>query len=111
MPYSIIVWLVNASHETQQDEERLHTATINRSESPGAASGVNVPPVFNRLVYGLYEDQEDADAALSSIATSLQQNAPLQITVRGDQKFLVPASRVHYVVCAEVVRPKDQTQE
>lgn len=110
MPYSIIVWLVNAVDQTQPDEAFLHTSDVNRNESPGAASGINVPPVISRFVYGLFDTWEQAETELLGIATNLQQNAPIQIKLRGNQQFLIPAARVHYVACAEAVRPKDDPE-
>jgi hypothetical protein len=58
--------------------------------------------------YGVYENQDDAEQALSDISESLQQNRPLRITSQASRQWLIPADRVHYVVCEEVQRPKDQ---
>jgi hypothetical protein len=107
MAYSIIVWLINAGDQAHLDEAVRPTADPNRDGSPGAASGVNVPPVFNRFVYGLYQGEAEADAALRAIAQHLEANRPLIVPMRGNQKFLVPAARIHYVACAEAIRPKD----
>jgi hypothetical protein len=60
------------------------------------------------MVYGVYESQEDAENALAEISNNLQQNAPLRMRMHGNRIFLVPADRVHYVVCDEVERPMDE---
>jgi hypothetical protein len=41
-------------------------------------------------------------------SSQLQQNAPLRIPQHGNREFLIPADRVHYVVCDEVERPMDR---
>lgn len=107
MPYTTIVWLTNAANINFEDEHELRQ--INESHPGGGAnSGVTIPPLLNRFLYGLYDTEGEAQAALQEISGSLQQNTPLQITQRSGEVFLVPASSVHYVVCAEVSRPKDQ---
>lgn len=105
MPYSIMVWLVDPGDQRNQDEALAVSA--DRERAPGASSGVNMPLAFTRLLFGLYEGRQQADSALVEIANHLERNAPLRV-VRNDQIFIVPASRVHYVVCAEVERPKDR---
>lgn len=110
MPYSVMIWLVNAG------EQKYETETVRRisrrRQDTGTSSGVNVPPAFTRLSYGLYDSYAEADRALSEIAENLRTNTPLQITRKENRTFLVPAGRVHYVVCEEVTRPKDaQRQE
>lgn len=105
MPYSIMVWLMSPGE--QSHEAGAIEASADRGKSPGASSGVNVPPAFTRLTYGLYENRDLADVALVEIENKLQHNVPLRVA-RGDQHFLIPAGRVHYIVCEEVVRPKDQ---
>jgi len=79
-----------------------------RESAPGAASGVNTGYAVPRIVYGVYEGQDEADGALTEISSQLQQNAPLRIPQHGNMVFLVPADRVHYVVCDEVERPMDR---
>jgi hypothetical protein len=59
-----------------------------------------------RIVYGVYENGDEADRALSEISSQLQQNAPLRIPQHGNREFLIAADRVHYVVCDEVERPR-----
>jgi hypothetical protein len=106
MPYTTIVWLTNAADLTYQEE--YDQRQMNEDHPKGGNSGVTIPPLLNRFLYGLYNTQEEAQSALQEIQGNLQQNAPLQITQRSGEIFLVPANRVHYVVCAEVSRPKDE---
>jgi hypothetical protein len=61
------------------------------------------------MVYGVYESQEEADSALEEIRGLLRENRPLMIDSQAHRVFLVPAQRVHYVVCEEVERPMDQS--
>jgi hypothetical protein len=107
MAYSVMVWMVNPGEQAHEDEA-LERSEAGRNDAPGAAAGVNEPPAFTRMVYGVYETQEETDQALREISVTLQQNTPLRITMHGNRMFLVPASRVHYVVCAEVERPIDR---
>jgi hypothetical protein len=61
------------------------------------------------MIYGVYETEEEAESALEGIASPLQQNSPLRVVAsHAGGAFLVPADKVHYVVCAEVERPTDQ---
>lgn len=106
MPYSVMVWLVDPGEQLHQGEAVHHSA--DRGRHPGAAAGVNEPPAFTRLVYGLYDTREGADVALEEIGARLERNAPLRVGVRGGREFLLPAHRVHYAVCDQVVRPKDE---
>ena len=69
---------------------------------------MNMGYAIPRIVYGVYESQNEAEAAFSEISSQLQQNAPLRIPQHGNRVFLVPAERVHYVVCDEVERPMDR---
>jgi hypothetical protein len=108
MAYSVIVWLVNPGHQAHEEEE-TQRATVGRHNAPGAAIGVNIGQPFTRMVYGVYESQEEADRVLEGISSSLQQNSPLRVAAsHAERVFLVPAGRVHYIVCEEVQRPKDR---
>ena len=107
MAYSVIVWLVNPGEYPQEDLEEIR-ASEGRDNAPGAATGVNVGRPIPRLVYGLYESQDDAEKALADISNNLKQNAPLRISLRESRVFLIPADRVHYVACDEVTRPIDR---
>ena len=107
MAYSVMVWLVDPGAHPHQDEE-VEWATAGRDEAPGAATGENIGPAIPRMVYGVYESQDEAEQALGDITVTLQQNAPLRLTSHANRVFLIPASRVHYVVCSEVQRPMDQ---
>ncbi len=107
MAYSVIVWLVDPGKHPQQDREE-EWASAGRDEAPGAATGANIGHALPRMRYGVYESQEEADGALEEISDSLQQNRPLQITSQASRQWLLPADRVHYVVCEEVQRPKDR---
>jgi hypothetical protein len=106
MAYSVMVWLVDPGEQAHQEEELARSA--DRIQNPGAASGVNEPPAFTRLVYGVYEDSGEAENALGEISENLQHNRPLRLDMHGNRSFLVPANRVHYVVCDEVTRPRDR---
>jgi hypothetical protein len=108
--YSVMVWLVDPGEQAHQIEAMQRTTT-GRAQAPGAASGVNEPPAFTRMVYGIYESLDDAKQALSEISNMLRQNEPLEITSgpeHANRTFLIPAYRVHYVVCDAVERPIDR---
>ena len=111
MAYSVMVWLVDPGEQAHQPQAMQRTTT-GRSKAPGAASGVNEPPAFTRMVYGVYESLDEAKQALSEISDRLRENEPLQITSAAEhanRTFLIPAYRVHYVVCEEVQRPRDRS--
>jgi hypothetical protein len=108
--YSVMVWLVDPGEQAHQ-AEAVQRTTTGRSQAPGAASGINEPPAFTRMVYGVYERLDEAKQALSEISNKLQENEPLEITSgteHANRISLIPAHRVHYVVCAEVERPMDR---
>jgi hypothetical protein len=110
MAYSVMVWLVDPGEQAHQ-EAAMQRTTTGRANAPGAASGVNEPPAFTRMVYGVYESLEEAKEALSEISKTLRENEPLQITSspeHANRIFLIPAYRVHYVVCDYVERPMDR---
>ena len=104
MAYSVVVWLVNPGEYPQQERE---LASAGRDEAPGAATGSNIGYPIPRMRYGVYESQEEADGALTQIADLLQRNHPLRIISQASRSWMIPASRVHYIVCEEVERPKD----
>jgi hypothetical protein len=108
--YSVMVWLVNPGEQAHQ-EEAMQRTTTGRSQAPGAASGVNEPPASTRMLYGVYETLDEAKKAISEISDKLRENEPLEITSGAEHAnriFLIPAYRVHYVVCTEVERPMDR---
>lgn len=107
MAYSVIVWLVDPGKHPQQDREE-EWAAEGREDAPGAATGANLGYTLPRMRYGVYESQDEAEQALDGISESLQQNRPIRITSQASRVWLLPAARVHYVVCEEVQRPKDQ---
>jgi hypothetical protein len=107
MAYSVMIWLVNPGEHPQQEEEQVRL-TDGSESAPGAASGVNMGFAIPRMVYGVYESQDEAEGALRDISNNLQQNAPLRVSAHSHRQFLLPADRVHYVVCEEVTRPKDE---
>ena len=110
MAYSVMVWLVDPGEQAHQ-EEAMQRTTTGRANAPGAESGVNEPPAFTRMLYGVYESLEEAKEALSEISNALRGNEPLQITSgpqHANRIFLLPAHRVHYVVCDYVERPVDR---
>lgn len=106
MAYSVMVWMVNPGEHPQQEDEEVRIID-GRESAPGAASGVNIGYAIPRMIYGIYESEEEAEQALGDITVTLQQNAPLRLTSQANRTFLIPASRVHYIVCDEVERPKD----
>ena len=107
MAYSVIVWLVDPGKHPQQDREETWAAE-GRENAPGAATGANLGYTLPRMRYGVYESQDEAERALGDISDSLQQNKPLRISSQASRVWLLPADRVHYVVCEEVQRPKDK---
>ncbi len=106
MAYSVMVWLVDPGQHPQEEEEQILRAEQGRA--PGASSGVNVGPATPRMVYGVYESQDEAEGALKEISNNLQQNLPLRINTHSHRIFLIPSDRVHYVACEEVTRPMDE---
>ena len=107
MAYSVLVWLVNPGDYAQEEREE-EWASAGSDKVPGAHTGSNVGHALPRMRYGVYESQEDAEGALQEISEKLQQNQPLRITSQATRQWLIPAERVHYVVCEEVTRPKDR---
>ena len=107
MAYSVIVWLVDPGKHPQQDREETWAAE-GRENAPGAATGANLGYTLPRMRYGVYETQDEAEQALDGISENLQQNRPIRISSQASRVWLLPADRVHYVVCEEVQRPKDQ---
>jgi hypothetical protein len=108
--YSVMIWLVDPGEQAHQ-AKAVQRTTTGRSQAPGAASGVNEPPAFTRMVYGVYASQDEAKKVLSEISDKLRENEPLEITSGAEHAnriFLIPAYRVHYVVCEEVERPMDR---
>jgi hypothetical protein len=105
-----MVWLVDPGEQAHQVQAMQRTTT-GRAQAPGAASGVNEPPAFTRIVYGVYESLDEAKDALSVISNKLRENEPLEITSgpeHANRILLIPAYRVHYVICDEVERPMDR---
>jgi hypothetical protein len=108
MPYSVMIWLVDREHTPRGPETR--ETRYDPDLTPGAAAGVTAPPAFDRLNYGFYESESEAESALKDLAKDLEKNAPVKVR-SGSRTFLIPASRVHYAVCEEVIRPKDERSE
>ena len=105
MAYSVMVWLVNPGEYPQQELEEDRAA--DSEGASGASTGANIGNALPRMVYGVYESQEEAEQALYKISNNLRGNEPLRISAQSSRIWLVPADRVHYVVCEEVQRPKD----
>jgi len=102
-----MIWLVDREHSLSALEARENRH--NPELTPGAAAGVTAPPAFDRLNYGFYETEDEATRALEQLSSTLERNAPVR--VQSDKRtFLIPASRVHYAVCEEVIRPKDEAR-
>jgi hypothetical protein len=115
MPYSVMIWLVDREHHgphgsnNPETREERHESLHNPQLTPGAASGVTAGPAFDRLNYGFYETESEAKSALKELAKDLEKNAPVRVT-NGSRTFLIPVSRIHYAVCEEVTRPKDEPE-
>lgn len=107
MAYSVMVWLVNPGQYPQQEDEE-ERAAAGRDEAGGAHTGSNIGYALPRIRYGVYEEQESAERAVAEISDALQQNRALRIASQASRVWLIPAARVHYVVCEEVKRPKDR---
>ncbi|MDQ4063610.1 MAG: hypothetical protein M3122_06925 [Actinomycetota bacterium] len=107
MAYSVMLWLVNPGEHPQQIDEEVRLADAPESV-PGAHTGSNIGYTLPRMVYGVYESQDEAESALKEISNNLQQNTPLRVSAQSRRVFLIPADRVHYIVCEEVTRPKDE---
>jgi hypothetical protein len=107
MPYTVMIWLVDREHSPSAIEtrENRHDPSL----TPGASAGVTAPPAFDRLNYGFYETEDEASRALEELASGLERNAPVRVQ-HEKRTFLIPASRVHYAVCEEVIRPKDEAR-
>jgi hypothetical protein len=107
MAYSVVVWLVDPGEYPQQEME-AERASTGREDAPGASTGANVGYPLPRMVYGVYDGEDEAGSALEEISNKLQQNAPLKISSHAHRQWIIPADRVHYVVCEYVERPKDK---
>lgn len=107
MAYSIMVWLVDpGKHPHEQDE--IDWVAAGQDEAPGARTGENMGHALPRMAYGVYDTEGEAEQALEEISSTLQKNAPLKINNSHSHRvWLIPADRVHYVVCSQVDRPKD----
>jgi hypothetical protein len=107
MPYTVMIWLVDREHSLTAIEARENRHDSNLT--PGASAGVTAPPAFDRLNYGFYETESEAAQALEDLAKTLERNGPVRVESE-KRTFLIPASRVHYAVCEEVTRPKDEAR-
>ena len=67
MAYSVMIWLTDPGPQARE-EEALARSEAARETAPGAAAGVNEPPAFTRLVYGVYDDEAGAEEAESGKA-------------------------------------------
>ena len=107
MPYTVMIWLVDREHFPSAIETRENRHDPNLT--PGAAAGVTAPPAFDRLNYGFYETEKEANRAIDDLSRRLEHNQPVRVQSE-TRTFLIPASRVHYAVCEEVIRPKDEAR-
>lgn len=101
MPHSVMIWLVDA-----EDREETDGGGSGRAEKGGKA-GVTAPPRFSHLAYGMYESSRDLREALTRLTNELGDKGVVRVE-HGSRTFLIPASRVHYVVSQEVERPVDR---
>ena len=76
--YSVMVWLVDPGEQAHQ-QQAMQRTTTGRAQAPGAASGVNEPPAFTRMVYGVYEslDVKPRRPSLRSLS-SCERTSPLR---------------------------------
>jgi hypothetical protein len=68
------------------------------------------PSLHSHGVWSL-ESLDEAKKVLSEISKQLRENEPLEITSgpeHANRIFVIPAYRVHYVVCDDVERPMDR---
>lgn len=107
MPYTVMIWLVDREHIATAIESRENRH--NHDLMPGASAGVTAPPAFDRLNYGFYETEGEAAQALEDLAKTLERNGPVRVESER-RTFLIPSSRVHYAVCEEVTRPRDEAR-
>lgn len=105
MSYTIMLWLVNPGSQNFETEAIEHTAGQERTLHPGAISGVTVPPARTRLVYGVYENEQDAASVLDEIQVLLGDGRALRLRHTQGHEFLIPAAQVHYAVMAHVQQP------
>ena len=101
MPYSVMIWLVEPSTPP-------HSTADDPGDSPPArgSSGVTAPPPATHLSYGLFENERERREALSGLSGRLAANEPIRVA-RGRRTFLIPHSRVHYVVSEKVTLPRE----
>lgn len=102
MSHTVMLWLVNPGLQFFETEAISHSSGEERASHPGAKSGINEPPAFTRLVYGSFEREQDAQAALEEVSQRLADNRPLRVEMPTGRIFVVPTARVHYVVMAQL---------
>lgn len=101
MPYSVMIWLVDAENGDDAGE-----GAAARFGNEGQA-GVTAPPRFSHLAYGMYDDRRELREALTRLTNELGEKGVVRVD-HGSRTFLIPASRVHYVVSQEIERPVDR---
>ena len=102
MSHTVMLWLVNPGFQAFESEAVAHSSGEERASHPGAKTGINEPPAFTRLVYGSYEQEQDAQAALQEVSHRLADNRPLRVEMPTGRVFVVPVARVHYAVMAQL---------
>lgn len=107
MAYTVMLWLVNPGPQTDEAEAK-EMLDRRRTHLPGAKTGVTEPPASTRLVYGMYEDQGQAEEALMNLGIQLGSNQPVRVEMNSGNVFLVPTHRIHYAVMSKVMRPVDE---
>jgi len=60
LAYSVMVWLVSPGKYPRQEGEE-EWATAGHDEASGAATGANTGYALPRMVYGIYESQDEAE--------------------------------------------------
>jgi hypothetical protein len=100
MKYSIMIWMNGpGSWATGPNDEAGAKAP---SSLEARHTGTLTQPPIRQIVYEVYDDKDEADAALELISSSLAENRPLRVTRWEDRSFVIPASSVHYVACQAV---------
>lgn len=104
MAYTIMLWLIQPGSQAHEPEA-MQMLDKHNSLFPDAYA--NKPPATH-LIYGVYQDSKDARRALEKITDHLEEQDPIEVELEEGTIFLIPASRIHYVVMSEIEGPKEK---